>query len=684
MSTGPITIFDKSALQALNVDQAALFGQFYRVNLTPLFFVETLADLEKRVREGQTPEEVVGSIARKTANLTADPNVYHQRLVVRDLLGHDTPMDGRPHVDGWRPVQTEGRQGIVFEQSAEVEALSRWQRHRFLDIERDMAREWRESLRRQTLHKMDVKEMFRNIPRPRTLMDVKRCAEVFVRQPGQAFPSALDLLRVPSSFRARIYQRWLYESAPPLAAFAPYAAYVATVQMFFRVAVSLDLISGDRPSNSADIAYLYYLPFCTVFTSSDKLYAKTVPLFLRQNQQFVPGADLKADLQRLDAYFSALPSEVLERGLVHFDPPLDGDYLTTGLWHRFLPGWRPRRRDVEISSEKEAELIREFKEASEAPAGPEVSGDDAAFIMLKRSVPVTMGKWRIIAQDVAERSADLGRRVFATYADILWRKPPDGGPNAAEMMAAHRDPAALITHAVRCVRLVEIMGLFGLMDPEEGYERPSAAEIAPWLSRFICRQTSAASPISDRWAVAVIPAVLLLAKEGLRDRAANYLRGLLFWIAQRYGKGLGLADVTATPINEVRQVIGDVVPQRDVARRPEPYLATVVLDLAAFLELDRLYSLARNEFRHVNPLTPVLTSEDLRDQYMLDGAGVSYEPNAPYADVISGDWTSAAPHLARAAAPRYLQSIQRSWDHLAVSAVLRDRHFVSAWSEWKP
>jgi hypothetical protein len=63
MSVGPITIFDKSALELLNVDEACLFGLFYRINLTPIFFVETLADLEKRVAEGRAPERVVGSIS---------------------------------------------------------------------------------------------------------------------------------------------------------------------------------------------------------------------------------------------------------------------------------------------------------------------------------------------------------------------------------------------------------------------------------------------------------------------------------------------------------------------------------------------------------------------------------------------------------------------------------------------
>jgi hypothetical protein len=44
---GPIVIFDKSALQALNMDEAVWFDAFFSSNVTPIFFVETLADLEK-------------------------------------------------------------------------------------------------------------------------------------------------------------------------------------------------------------------------------------------------------------------------------------------------------------------------------------------------------------------------------------------------------------------------------------------------------------------------------------------------------------------------------------------------------------------------------------------------------------------------------------------------------------
>ena len=63
---GPITIFDKSFLEALNIDEAVWFDNFYRTNIKSLFFAETLADLEKKMAAGRTQEEIVGSIAYRT------------------------------------------------------------------------------------------------------------------------------------------------------------------------------------------------------------------------------------------------------------------------------------------------------------------------------------------------------------------------------------------------------------------------------------------------------------------------------------------------------------------------------------------------------------------------------------------------------------------------------------------
>jgi hypothetical protein len=60
MGMGPITIFDKSALQSLSMDESVWLDAFFLVNIVPLFYVETLADLEKEVAEG-SPQRILSA-----------------------------------------------------------------------------------------------------------------------------------------------------------------------------------------------------------------------------------------------------------------------------------------------------------------------------------------------------------------------------------------------------------------------------------------------------------------------------------------------------------------------------------------------------------------------------------------------------------------------------------------------
>ncbi|MBI1873019.1 MAG: hypothetical protein HYS05_03905 [Acidobacteria bacterium] len=134
-----------------------------------------------------------------------------------------------------------------------------------------------------------------------------------------------------------------------------------------------------------------------VFTSNDKLHARIARLFLREDQEFVWGGDLKEEMRRLDAHYSALPPDVLEEGVMRFasEPPDDTSFLTTRLVDRFLPGWRLRDK-TKTPRESAAKLIKEVREYAEAPPGEQVAVDDADFVLFERRVPVRMGKWRIL------------------------------------------------------------------------------------------------------------------------------------------------------------------------------------------------------------------------------------------------------------------------------------------------
>lgn len=417
MSVGPITIFDKSALQGLSLDEAVLFDNFYLSNITPLFLVETLADLDKHDAPKRTPEEIVGNLAAKTP-LGGRPNVHHATLCAGEML--EGPLElrfGRPVIAGGRTVATASQTGITFAAAPEAEALQRWQEGAFLDAERQFARQWRRGL--SGIDLQAIFERHRPAEPSARLPSLQAAKEEAVRRIGRdgnrfgVLKAALDSVQAPPALRRAVIKRWRDLGGPPLAEFAPFTAHVMTVDLFFSLAIGSDLIGRQRPSNRIDIAYLYYLPFCMVFVSSDRLHERCVPCFLTDRQAFVSGPELKADLAKLDGFYSALPDDVRDRGLMSFaqNPPESVDFLTTRLWDRFLPRWRGNLRRPELPPEAHAKILEVFKEMKKAKelhgaAAAEVTTDNAGFVSLQMSVPARRGKWTLLPPEIRNHPQD--------------------------------------------------------------------------------------------------------------------------------------------------------------------------------------------------------------------------------------------------------------------------------------
>jgi hypothetical protein len=140
-----------------------------------------------------------------------------------------------------------------------------------------------------------------------------------------------------------VFRRWDAHGKPPITTYPPYTAHILLVDLFFTIALGADLVGRERPTNRIDMSYLYYLPFCMVFTSRDKLHQRTAPLFLDEGQIFLHGDELKEDLGKLDEYYAQLPDEVKQRGVMSFAhyPPTNGAFLISKLWDKLmLPDWR--------------------------------------------------------------------------------------------------------------------------------------------------------------------------------------------------------------------------------------------------------------------------------------------------------------------------------------------------------
>ena len=125
MAHGPFLIFDKSSLESLNLDEAVFLDNFYMSNITPLFFVECLADLEKAIRSKSTPEQLVGSLADRTPESQSYSNVHHMNLLKGELSRQFdlTTVRGRVALAGGKRVQLGDKKGMIFECSKRTRKL---------------------------------------------------------------------------------------------------------------------------------------------------------------------------------------------------------------------------------------------------------------------------------------------------------------------------------------------------------------------------------------------------------------------------------------------------------------------------------------------------------------------------------------------------------------------------------
>lgn len=108
---------------------------------------------------------------------------------------------------------------------------------------------------------------------------------------------------------------WIANRRKPLREYRPYFMHMLSIKIFFSLVLPTQLIKNVKQSHQIDVAYLYYLPFCAIFSSRDNFHVQVAPLFMQPAQQFIHGDDLKADLKKLNERYLQLPEEVREKGL---------------------------------------------------------------------------------------------------------------------------------------------------------------------------------------------------------------------------------------------------------------------------------------------------------------------------------------------------------------------------------
>jgi hypothetical protein len=214
---GPISLFDKSFLQSLSLDEAVWFDRFFMPVACPIFFAETLGDLGKDPsKRGSAEFSVAKDIAQKFPELGGSPCTFHVDIATHDLLGSHMPMDGRIPRSGGRPVP----KGVVCELGPEERAFSRWQNGEFHEVEKIVAAQWRQALSQLDLNK--VASELRSVGIDGKLcksLDQARDMALTVVSNTTHITSVLALavifLHVPQHLHPRILEAWQREGCRP-------------------------------------------------------------------------------------------------------------------------------------------------------------------------------------------------------------------------------------------------------------------------------------------------------------------------------------------------------------------------------------------------------------------------------------------------------------------------------------
>lgn len=276
-------------------------------------------------------------------------------------------------------------------------------------------------------------------------------------------------------------------------------------------------------------------------------------------------------------------------------------------------------------------------------------------------------------------AANTGRSIFRFYASALLAELSDIPQDEKEFLIGQNEPGLIVTYQLRCVKVIEILGLLCCLDMEE--EAPGAEELLTTVAEWARKHPGATHPISDHWAVSMAPALGCLIRARKPDTAKQILRDLTKWVGDRYDNdNLGLAPCDSLPEMEVQYLLSSSFDFVNLVRDPSSYLATIVLDFALIGGFEDAYRTAHNDFSAVGALPWVKEVDDSIHQYSYDPANNRVEPNVPFAETWSqsNGW-KASPYHRRVPDSRYLARIERLWDIFAVSAVLRDRHFIECW-----
>jgi hypothetical protein len=277
-----------------------------------------------------------------------DNNVHYRPMLQAELVGHSVEMRGVPVIQqGFKKVPTgDGTHGILIEEHPDRPRYRRWSELQFTPEERQQAAQWREWSRKLNIEGLLplLRKRAESLGKPTTLAEALQIVDKLLSATPQ--DQFVEVLLRLCSFSRQIEEatanRWKRTQFKTLDYFAPYGKFVLRIILLYSLGLANGLITP-KPTNVVDLEYLFYLPFCMVFSSGDKFVIQMAKALMTQKQQFISRDELKADMKAVADYYEA---DVEQRAIFaeSYKSQLNGVF-THPLWSTMnqIPWERPKR-----------------------------------------------------------------------------------------------------------------------------------------------------------------------------------------------------------------------------------------------------------------------------------------------------------------------------------------------------
>lgn len=235
----------------------------------------------------------------------------------------------------------------------------------------------------------------------------------------------------------------------------------------------------------------------------------------------------------------------------------------------------------------------------------------------------------------------------------------------------------ITTYLVHCARTMELASLaYWTSDNVE-----SQTLAAEFLEDFISNEPGCSHPISDRYSVTVVAAVLVLSRAGKLDSASKLVEQTASWLFDRFESGNGLASLEADEVTETNVLLGSAFSFMDFPPVSGSLLATALVDLAAFLGDHELYGDIVNDTLVCNINAEYWQVYDTVGACSIEGGDVIHYPSVQFSNELSViDKHCYASHVKHEIGDFAFTAKFGAVSAIFISLFLRDRYFLRLWT----